>query len=85
MLKEDGKLEKAVLGRGDGQQLQVNVSADTYMAFQVCQEGEDDFCLCTCVAAPAYDFMEDIAPKREELLKKFPQHEELVKKFTRDE
>ncbi len=81
--KAGGKITKMVLGHGKGQQLQVSVPANTYMAYRHLEGGPDsDYSLVGTVAAPAYDIKKVIVGKIEELLKRFPKQKELIMNFT---
>lgn len=83
LVSPDGAAERRVLGNNfaAGERPQTVVPAGWLQAARPAQNADD--CLCGCVVAPGFDFLDFEMPGKKQLLKTFPQHADLIMQFTR--
>ena len=85
-LREDGKLERTVLGNNpaEGQHFQYTVSANRWFGSRLLSDNPEHYGLVGCTVAPGFDFADFEMAERENLLSTYPQHQQVIRELTRD-
>jgi uncharacterized protein len=81
-IEHDGQLQKQLIGNnpGEGQSLQLSISADTWFAAELLEQ--DSYSLLSCAVFPGFEFSDFQLASRNSLIKHYPQHAEIIRHFT---
>jgi predicted cupin superfamily sugar epimerase len=77
----DGKLNKEVLGTGEGAIPQIIIPKLTWFAANLVDK--NSFILVSCFVAPGFDFSDFELADREKMLQLYPLHKDIIEKFTK--